>query len=94
MGYSYRDPPARSMTALALGALVWTLGNRQEAGADSAGSRPLGFGSRECPLDISVLWTADVDSPVYSTPVILPSPIDGRNQVLLLIIIGSRMELY
>jgi len=32
-----------------------------------------GLGSRECPLDISVLWTAEVDSPVYGTPIILPS---------------------
>ncbi|CAN0443106.1 unnamed protein product, partial [Scytosiphon promiscuus] len=39
------------------------------------------LGSKQCPLDISVLWTADVDSPVYSTPVIRPSSVDGRKQV-------------
>ncbi|CAN0227001.1 unnamed protein product, partial [Laminaria digitata] len=41
------------------------------------------LGSKECPLDISVLWTADVDSPVYSTPVIRPSSGDGRKQLVL-----------
>lgn len=38
-------------------------------------------GSTGCPLDISVLWTADVESPVYSTPVIIPSSPDNRKQV-------------
>ncbi|CBJ28983.1 conserved unknown protein [Ectocarpus siliculosus] len=43
----------------------------------------MGLGSRECPLDISVLWTAEVDSPVYSTPVILPSSAGGYKQIVL-----------
>lgn len=53
------------------------------AGADGGAERSwsASLGSRECPLDISVLWTAEVDSPVYSTPVILPSFGDGRKQV-------------
>ena len=50
------------------------------AGADGAATWA-STDSRECPLDISVLWTAEVDSPVYSTPAILPSSGDGRKQV-------------
>lgn len=51
------------------------------AAAVDAFEETVPLGSKQCPLDISVLWTADVDSPVYSTPVIRPSSVDGRKQV-------------
>ncbi|CAN0067333.1 unnamed protein product, partial [Choristocarpus tenellus] len=35
-----------------------------------------------CPLDIEVLWTADVDGPVYSTPLIFPFGNYGNKQVI------------
>lgn len=67
MGYTV---PRRTFVAtLALAALA------------AAQEEQMGLGSRECPLDISVLWTAEVDSPVYSTPVILPSSAGGHKQV-------------
>ena len=71
------------VVALALGVLVSTLLER-DAGAAAdveALEDTVPLGSKECPLDISVLWTADVDSPVYSTPVIRPSSVDRRKQV-------------
>lgn len=75
--------PQRPIVAsLALGGLISTLLHPDtQAAAAAAGEGQASFGSRECPLDISVLWTAEVDSPVYSTPVILPSSAGSRKQV-------------
>lgn len=73
------------VVALALGVLVSTLLERDAsaaaASAAEAFEETVSLGSKQCPQDISVLWTADVDSPVYSTPVIRPSSVDGRRQV-------------
>lgn len=75
--------PQRSVVvSLALGGLISTQLHRdaKAAGAPEEGTT-MRFGSRECPLDISVLWTAEVDSPVYSTPAILPSSAGSRKRV-------------
>lgn len=81
--------PVRSRAVLALAVLVATAAVHGSESIDAAAkiaaeedTAAVRLGSRECPLDISVLWTADVFSPVYSTPVILPSYIEGRKQVL------------
>lgn len=50
--------------------------------ADGAQQEALArLGSSDCPLDMSVSWTADVESPAYSTPVIIPRSAEGRKQV-------------
>lgn len=75
---------SRSVAAgLALGGLISTQlhSNTHAAAAAAAAEGNMRFGSKECPLDISVLWTAELDSPVYSTPVILPSSAGSRKQV-------------
>lgn len=81
-----------SKAGTALVAIAALVGERQVAEAavaddaestaqQQARQRGVDMGSRLCPLDISVLWTADVDSPVYSAPVILPSSVGDRKQV-------------
>ncbi|CAN0342371.1 unnamed protein product [Ascophyllum nodosum] len=74
-------PSIRALSGLGLGALVATILLERSPNAALQASSPQG--STGCPLDISVLWTADVESPVYSTPVILPSSTDGRKQIVL-----------
>lgn len=77
-------PTRHRVVVLALGMIISTIldmGPRAAAAAAEAFEEEVPLGSKECPLDISVLWTADVDSPVYSTPVIQPSSVDGRKQV-------------
>ena len=70
------------VVAFALGVLVSILLERDaSAAAVEAFEETVSLGSIQCPLDISVLWTADVESPVYSTPVIRPSSVNGRKQV-------------
>ncbi|CAM9580319.1 unnamed protein product [Pylaiella littoralis] len=79
---------SRSVAAgLALGGLISTQlhsNTHAAAAAAAAAEGNMRLGSKECPLDISVLWTAELDSPVYSTPVILPSSAGSRKQQIVL----------
>lgn len=77
--YFYCVRSRQTWTALAA---IIAAGVTESQLADGAQQGALArLGSSDCPLDISVSWTADVESPVYSTPVILPRSADGRKQV-------------
>eukprot|EP00752_Nemacystus_decipiens_P003264 g3021.t1 len=75
--------PLGWLVPVSLSMLVLGLVHHDARAAADGSEAWASLGSRECPLDISVLWTAEVDSPVYSTPVILPASGDGRKQIVL-----------
>ncbi|CAM9587582.1 unnamed protein product, partial [Discosporangium mesarthrocarpum] len=57
-------------------------GVAQGSNEAASSAKEVGIGSKDCPLDVEVLWTAEVESPVYSTPLIYPFTPNGHKQVV------------